>query len=256
MRLVRLFVVSLRIHFKELSASPFQIMTAAVWPLIFATLAYLMFRAGSGAPSLLYASLGAAVMGIWSTTSTSAGGAIQRQRWQGILELLITAPAPFILVLAPITVAIAALGVYSIGSTILWGRLLFGVPLHVEHPLLFALSIPIAVLSVGMLGLVLSSALVLYRQAGAFSQCLEYPVWLITGLLVPLALLPAWVGPVAWVLAPTWGMRAMRNAALGGSAWTALGLCLVLSLAYGTISVALLRVFERKARERATLSLT
>jgi len=107
-----------------------------------------------------------------------------------------------------------------------------------------------------MLGLVLSSALVLYRQAGAFSQCLEYPVWLITGLLVPLALLPAWVGPVAWVLAPTWGMRAMRNAALGGSAWTALGLCLVLSLAYGTISVALLRVFERKARERATLSLT
>jgi hypothetical protein len=30
----------------------------------------------------------------------------------------------------------------------------------------------------------------------------------------------------------------------------------VLSLAYGTISVALLRVFERKARERATLSLT
>jgi len=192
LRLTRLFFVALRIHFKELSASPFQIMTAAVWPLIFATLAYLMFRAGSGAPSLLYASLGAAVMGIWSTTSTSAGGAIQRQRWQGILELLITAPAPFILVLAPITVAIAALGVYSIGSTILWGRLLFGVPLHVEHPLLFALSIPIAVLSVGMLGLVLSCALVLYRQASAFSQCLEYRVFFIGGAMSFPALF-AWI---------------------------------------------------------------
>jgi len=53
MRLVRLFFVSLRIHFKELSASSFQIVTAAIWPLIFATLAYFMSRAGARAPTLL-----------------------------------------------------------------------------------------------------------------------------------------------------------------------------------------------------------
>jgi len=73
-RLVRLFVVSLRIHFKELSASAFQIVTAAIWPLIFATLAYFMFRAGSRAPTLLYASLGAAVLGIYSIAATILWG--------------------------------------------------------------------------------------------------------------------------------------------------------------------------------------
>ena len=155
-------------------------------------------------------------MGIWSTTATSAGGAIQQQRWWGVLELLVAAPTRLILVLAPVTVAISGIGVYSIVSTLLWGRLLFGVPIQIEHLLLFAVSIPVAVLSIGLLGLVLASTFVLYRSASSLSQALEYPIWTITGMLIPLSLLPGWIGPIAWVLAPTWGMEAVRNSALGG----------------------------------------
>jgi ABC-2 type transport system permease protein len=256
MKPFRVFATGFVLHFKSLSASPFMMMTAAIWPLVYATLAFLMFRATHQAPSLLYAALGAAVMGIWSTTATSAGGAIQQQRWYGILELLVGAPSPLILVLAPITVAIAAIGVYSIATTLLWGRLLFGVPVHIAHPLLFAVSIPAAVISIGMLGLVLASALVLYRAASAFSQALEYPIWLITGMLIPLSLLPVWVHPLAWALAPTWGMRAVRHAALGGDVGAPLLVCAGLTIAYGIIAVTLLQHFERLARDRATLSLT
>jgi hypothetical protein len=36
---------------------------------------------------------------------------------------------------------------------------------------------------------------------------------------VPLTLLPAWVEPISWVLSPTWGIRAIREAAFGGNAW-------------------------------------
>ena len=256
MKLARILWTGFVLHFKNLSVSPFMMMTAAAWPLVYATLAFLMFRTTGHAPSLLYAALGAAVMGIWSTTATSAGGAIQQQRWYGVLELLVGAPAPLILVLAPITVAIAGIGVYSIASTLLWGRLLFGVPIHVSHPLLFAVAIPAAVISIGMLGLVLASALVLYRAASAFSQALEYPIWLITGMLIPLSLLPGWVAPIAWALAPTWGMRAMRHAAIGGPVLGPLLACAALTVAYGAIALALLQVFERLARERGTLSLT
>ena len=256
MKSARIFWTGFVLHFKNLSASPFMVVTAAVWPLVYATLAFLMFRATDQAPSLLYAALGAAVMGIWSTTATSAGGAIQQQRWYGILELLVGAPSRLILVLAPITVAISGIGVYSIASTLLWGRLLFGIPLHVSHPLLFVLSIPVAVLSIGLLGLVLASALVLYRSASSLSQALEYPIWTITGMLIPLALLPGWVTPIAWVLAPTWGMEAIRNSALGGDVLVPLLICLALSIAYAVLSTLLLHHFERLARDRATLSLT
>jgi len=256
MKPLRVFATGFVLHFKNLSASPFMVVTAAVWPLVYATLAFLMFRATHQAPSLLYAALGAAVMGIWSTTATSAGGAVQQQRNWKVLELLVAAPSPLILVLAPLTVAIAGIGVYSIVTTLLWGRLLFGVPFHVLHPALFLVSIPAAVLSIGLLGLVLASTLVLYREASAFSQMLEYPVWMITGMLIPLSLLPGWIHPISWVLAPTWGMRAVRRAALGGSVGTPLLMCVLLTVVYTVLAVVLLHHFERLARDRATLSLS
>jgi ABC-2 type transport system permease protein len=130
------------------------------------------------------------------------------------------------------------------------------VPFHVLHPALFLVSIPAAVLSIGLLGLVLACALVLYREASAFSQALEYPVWLITGMLIPLSLLPGWIHPVSWALAPTWGMRAVRRAALGGAVGTPLLVCAGLTVAYALLSVVLLHHFERLARKRATLSLS
>ena len=43
----------------------------------------------------------------------------------------------------------------------------------------------------------LASTFVLYRHASAFSNLLEYPIWLVTGLLVPLSLLPGWVEPLS-----------------------------------------------------------
>jgi len=76
------------------------------------------------------------------------------------------------------------------------------------------------------------------------------------GLLVPLSLLPGWVGPLAWILSPTWGMRAIRDAAFGGNAWPEIGLCAGLGVVYVVLGSIALRNFERLARDRATLSLT
>ena len=90
-------------------------------------------------------------------------------------------------------------------------------PLDFAHPVWFALALPAAILALGLLGLVLASTFVLFRNANALSNLLEYPIWLVTGLLVALSLLPGWTRPISWVLAPTWGIRAIRDAALGGA---------------------------------------
>ena len=148
-----------------------------------------MFRAGSP-DALLYAWLGAAVMGIWSATSTAAGAALQRERWHGTLELLVAAPAPFALVLLPMTIAMSTIGLYSMAATLLWGRVLFGIHVRVEHWLLFCLAVPATVIAIGMLGFLLAVTFVRYRTAWALGNMVEYPVWLICGFLVPLSLFP------------------------------------------------------------------
>lgn len=255
-RAVRLLAVGWRHHVRNISASRFFLVTSVFLPILLATVAFFMFRAGAREGTLLYASLGAGVMGIWSSTLFGSGGAILWVRREGTLEVLVTSPTGYFWVLLPQTVATATVGLYSLAATLLWGRLLFGVPFSIAHPVAFVAAAPVTVLGLGMLGLLMTSTFVLYRHANALSNMLEFPVLFVSGLLVPLSALPGWLQPVGWLLAPTWGMRAVRAAALGGSPWPPLCVTLGLAAAYLVLGAGFLRLFLRLARERATLALT
>jgi len=241
---------------KNLTVSGLFVFTSLIEPLIISTLAFYMFKAGGQPGTLFYTALGAGVLGIWSSTLFGSGGAIAWQRWQGTLELLVAAPPPLILIVVPLTIATSTIGIYSLTATLLWGRLVFHIPFHLVHPWLFALALPAAVIGLGLLGLLIASSFVLYRAANALANMLEFPIALITGLMVPLAILPAWLQPVSWALAPTWGVRAIRRAALGGDAPFAIAMCFALGLVYVAIAWVLIGIVERKARRDATLSLT
>jgi ABC-2 type transport system permease protein len=256
MRTLRLLGFGWMLHVKMMMRSAFNGALSVVWPLFFATTAFLMYRVGNDPATLLYASLGASVMGIWSATSTSASGAIQQQRWLGTLELLVAAPANFALVMLPLTVAMATIGLYSMIATLAWGHFVFGIEFELVHPLLFVLAVPVTIASIGAVGFLLSVAVVRYRTAWALGNALEYPVWLVCGFLVPLSLLPDWVRPISWALAPTWGVRAIRRAAVGGSALPDLLICFGIGAACVAAGFALVEVMLRAARRTASLSLT
>lgn len=254
--MIRALVTGFTMHFRMLARGGFELSIVTFWPAVYATLANYIYRAGQEPKSLFYVSLGSTLMAMWSTTAFACGGAIQRQRWLGTLELMVAAPIPFVATLIPITVASTAVGIYAFATTIVFGRLAYGIPITVAHPLLFVISIPVAILAIGALGLLMASVLVLYRYANSLASSTEYPVWLICGLLVPLSLLPSWTRPISWLLAPTWGIDALRAAALGGPTLRYLGFCLLAAAAYAAVAVLFLRYFERLARKRATLALT
>ena len=256
MKPVRVVVSGFLMNLKMLSTSTFFILTSSVQPVIFATIAFYMFRAGGRPGTLLYASLGAGMMGIWSTTLFASGGMIQWQRWQGTLELGVAAPPPLVLIYVPFCFANAIVGGYSLAATLLWGRVLFGVPLHLVHPGLFILAVPAAILSLGLFGLVLASTFVLYRYANAMANLLEYPVWVASGLVFSVSVLPGWSHPISWLLPPYWGIVAIRHAALGGPVWGALGMLALLGLGSAAVASVTMRWFEHLARARATLALT
>ena len=254
-RIPRLIWTGLWLNLKMLSTSGFFILTSSVQPVIFATIAFYMFQAGGRAGTLLYAALGAGMMGVWSTTLFASGGMIQWQRWQGTLELGVAAPPPLVLIYLPFCFANAIVGGYSLAATLLWGRLLFGIPLHFVHPWLFVIAVPAAIISLGLFGLVLASTFVLYRYANAMSNLLEYPVWIASGLLFSIALLPEWTRPISWSLPPYWGIQAIRHAALGGPVWGPIGMLALLGAASVVVASMTMRWFEHLARARATLAL-
>lgn len=257
MSVLRLLGVCWWIQLKMRSRSAFDGLLSLLWPLFFATTIFLMFRAGDkGTRALLSAAVGASVMGIWASTSTTAGAALQSERRQGTLELLVATPAPFGLVIAPLTLSMATVGAYSLTATLLWGRFVFGIPLDIASPGAFVVGVLATVLSVGLLGFLLAVSSVRYRSAWALGSALEMPVWLIGGFVVPLSAFPDWVRPLSWLLAPSWGMNAIRHATFGGRWWPDVLVCLVLGAGYAVLGALLAERLVRSARQHASLALS
>jgi hypothetical protein len=254
--MTRAFLSGMWIHVVQFSRNPFDLSGVILWPILYASIAYYLLDARNDPRLLLGASLGAAVMLMWSLVVIGSSNALENQRWLGTLELLVAAPVPFAVVIAPITVASGVVGGYALVATLAWGTLLFHVPFSIDQPVAFAVAVPACMLAIGMLGLVMASTFVLYRAAFSLGIALQYPVWIATGLLVPLSVLPTFVGRIGWFLGPYWGFRAIREAALGPTPWPDIGMCLVVSAAYFAVGATCLRWFVRVARSRGTLKLT
>jgi ABC-2 type transport system permease protein len=252
----RAFLSGMRVHLVQAARNPFDISAVLLWPIIYASIAYYLLDAKDDPRLLLSASLGAAVMLMWSMVVIGSSGALEQQRWLGTLELIVGAPVPLAIVMAPISVASGAVGTYALVATLTWGALLFDVPLSIQEPLAFAVAIPVCVLGIGMLGLLVMATFVLYRAAFHLGVAMQYPVWIATGLLVPLSVLPDFVGSISWFLAPSWGFRGIQEAALGRTPWADIGMCLVVSAVYLVVATFSLKAFEHVARARATLRLT
>ena len=256
MRGARVLGVGWILQLKILAVSAFDGILNIIYPLFFATTALLMFRQSGDPQALVYAGLGAAVMGTWSAMATWASGALQGQRWQGTLELLVTAPTRVALAVLPITAALATVALYSLVATLIWGRVLFGIEVHIASPLAFAVALLVTLASLATFGFLLSVTVVRYRTGWALGNLLEYPGWLLCGFLVPLDLFPEWVRVIARALPPTWGMDAIRAAAAGLDPWFDIAVCAGLGVGYAALGAFLSERLIDSARRHATLALT
>ncbi|WP_329563623.1 ABC transporter permease [Kitasatospora sp. NBC_01266] len=245
-----------RLELSQLLRSRLYLFQCVLLPLIFASLAFYMFGASTRHVAPVDVALSAALMGMWSATLLGSGNAITRLRLMQILEPLVASPRSTFLITLPFTVAAASLGVYGLGATLLWSALLFGMPLHIASPLLFLAAVVATVLALGMLGLLMASAFILYPTAQSLANFFEYPVWMLSGMLVPISTLSGPMRTVSYLLAPTWGVKALEGAAAGSpQAGPAVAMCALLSVCYVAITLVLQRRFEWLARSSGTLAL-
>jgi ABC-2 type transport system permease protein len=256
-RVLRLLAVAWWFQWRLRSRSAFDGLLTLIWPIFFSTTILLLYQVGDPSSTELFAAaLGSSVLGVWSATSMTAAGALQEERQQGTLELLVATPAPLPVVLTAVTMSMATIGAFSFVATLAWGRLVFGVDVDVASWPGFLAGISAVVVAVGALGFLLAVSAVRYRSSWAIGSALEMPVWLIGGFVVPLELLPEWVRPLSYALAPTWGMRALSDATRG-SAWTGdVLVCLGITLLYFGLGALLARRLVRGARKHASLSLS
>lgn len=263
---LRVIFSAFRMAMLHWMADPQWIIPNIIAPFVFTTVALTLFKDSTG-PFGLYAVLGGGMMGMWGNTLYSSGYAIEFEKWQGTLEEVLVAPSKLLHVITGRAVSNALFGLTNMVAILLIAAFGFRVPLGIADPFLFAVSLILTLLSVSALGLIFASAFVLSRSAQALTNGLETPLYIVSGSMFPIALLPFWVHPAAYVLGPTWGVDAIRLATsseyASQSFWMGMNVnvaifldltvMLLITLAYAAMAAVLFKVVEKRARIKGTL---
>ncbi|UCE96485.1 MAG: ABC transporter permease, partial [Candidatus Bathyarchaeota archaeon] len=216
-------------------ADPQWVIPNIIAPFVFTFVALTLFKEASG-PFALYAVLGGGMMGMWGNTLYSSGFAIEFEKWQGTLEEVMATPSDLLHVIAGRSISNALFGLSNMIAILLIASAIFKVELGIASPMFFSLSITLTLLSVSALGLIFASAFVISRYAQVFSNGLEFPIYVISGSMFPVALLPFWVHPASYILGPTWGIEAIRIAAAQPHIplifWLDIGMMVLITIGY------------------------
>jgi len=158
----------------------------------------------------------------------------------------------------------------SVLITILAGVLFLQVsfdPLRANW-LLFFVSLFIGVIMLSMMGLVLAAfSLLVVRHASFMAEGVSGVLFLFSGAIYPLEVLPIWLRPIGFAIPITYWLELMRRSLIGNVAQAfptlarfsnmqLLGLLAGLSFLFGVIAVFVFRYCDRLARERGLIDRT
>lgn len=249
---------SFRMSMLNFFSDPQWIIPSIIAPFIFTTVALIFFRNASSSLAL-YAVLGGGMMGMWGNTLYGAGFALSFDRWNGTLEYVLATPSRLVWIVAGRSASSAVLGLVNALAVLLVAVFGFKAQLGIADPITFLLALVLTLVSLSALGVLFCSSFLLTRSAQVLTNGLEMPIYVASGSMFPIALLPFWSHPLSLALGPTWGIDALRYAAyvsytgMGFGFWTDIMVLLASTVVYFVIGFRLFITVENKARRDASL---
>jgi ABC-2 type transport system permease protein len=158
-------------------------------------------------------------------------------------------------------------GSVAVVITITFGVLFLHVPLNlarVDWPL-FVVSLTIGIAMLSMMGLILASiTLLVAHHFFLIGEAVASALYLFSGAIFPLDVLPAWLRPVGFAIPITYWLELMRRSLAGDVAQAfptlshfsnlqLLGILLGLSVVFGVLAVFVFRYCDSRARERGLI---
>jgi ABC-2 type transport system permease protein len=244
--------------FRQQVMDAFIVFTVLVQPLLIAILALWILR-DKGGEFAMFVVVGSGMTGLWSSLLFICGNSINLERWFGTLETLVGVPTPLEVIVFGKNLANVLQSLVSMVVSYLLAALLFGYSLSIQQPILFAVSLLLTVVSFISFGLIIAPIFVMNPSVQHWQNAMEFPVFILSGFLFPIALLPGWTTPLSYLLPPYWAARALHGTSTGGAAieevLLAWGMMLLFSAVYFFIAGKLFKKMLVKARTDATLDM-
>jgi len=233
----------------------------ALMPLFLAPLFAIIFMAivrQSGRPDLQADALMAPVlMTLLWVALQHAGTLMAGDRWQALLEPVIAAPTNLASVLFGRIMSLMCFALLSFFEVWAVGKLVFGVSIPLVHPGELALVLLCTALAMGGLAVAFSALLVMTRNAYTFTNSTSFPLYLLGGVFVPVAILPDWIQPVSSVLFVSWSSDLLRASVKDvpvDDFWPRLGMVVLLGAVALAVGRVILHFVLRKMRASGELA--
>jgi ABC-2 type transport system permease protein len=225
---------------------------------LFTTIFTMVLRHGGRQDLTGYAVIAPFYMSLWWFALFNGGWVIQMERWAGTIDYLLAAPVSFAsVVIGRISTTMIA-GSVSLIEVWAFGRYVLGATITIHHPGVFAASLVLTLVAMTTTSLLMANLFILGRDAATFSNSASYPIYLLGGILVPVALLPGWLQPITNVVFLSWSSRLLRgslaSAPIPNTAFDFMMLALLTVFAGALAGVIVTRLVNR-ARQTGELAL-
>ena len=183
---------------------------------------------------------------------------VTRERGLQTLELLVASPAPFFLIIVPRIVMITTLGLVGFAESWLLARIVFDVNVVIEHPFVFAATVAVTIAAGTGTALIAAALICFARSTRTFQAAVAYPLFLISGVLVPVSYLPDWLEPFSRAVYLYWSADLLRDSLLAvppdDVLWR-LGAMALLGLVAGILGACLINRMLVHLKREGTLGL-
>lgn len=193
-----------------------------VYPLIYYLILLLTYQiagretvAGVSAEAFLL--VGTWGMILWTSAIWVSGYAIERERMEGTILSLFLTPASRSAVV--VGYSLGSLGVFVVPTMLCLTSLalIAGVEFNVDDPVAAVLAATSLVGGSMIMGYVLAGAFVLTRRANMIANFIQSPIYLLSGMVVPVSDLPTPLDWFAKIFPLSAGMDALRASLLDGA---------------------------------------
>lgn len=244
--------------FRQQVMDGFIIFTILIQPLLIALLALWMLQ-DKGAEYAVFVVVGSGMTGLWSSLLFISGNSINVERWSGTLETLVGVPTPFEVIVFGKNLANVFQSLISMVSSYALAAWLFGYDLSISQPALFLVSLFLTVVAFISFGLIIAPVFVMNPSVQQWQNAMEFPIYILSGFLFPIAMLPVWSVPISYILPPYWAARAMHATSTGneplGQVLFYMGMLVLFSAIDLLIASRLFQLMLVKARRDATLDM-
>lgn len=223
------------------------------------TIAFLSIFRHAGRDDLAtFGLLAPVLITMWSLSLYNSAEIIDADRWHGVLEPAVAAPASLATVVVSRIVAVTTVSFVSFFEVLGVGRFLFGIDVSVHHPGVFAATLVVTIVALSGTALLMAALFVLTRSVRTFQNSLSYPFYVLSGVVFPVSVLPNALEPLSGAVFLSWVAGLLRDSfevAPVDAAARRVAIALGLGVAGFAVGAAVLARILRHLRKTGTLGL-